>query len=507
MALWKGKLLGSFIDARTIPTGTSIEADLAIIGGGPSGIAIAMALASTRLRVVLLESGGMSFDTKTQSLYDGVLEGDPYLSLGVSRLRFLGGSSNHWGGWCRPLDAIDFEARDWLAHSGWPITKKDLSQHFAKAQALCEAGPLLYEHAAARAKAIGEPLDLGEGGVTTRFFQFSKTHDGILPTHFGERYAADLKKISRLTVYLQANVTRLGLDHTAKKLQEIDVATLNGKKLKVKAKAAVLATGAIETARLLLASNDVNKTGVGNSEDMVGRFFADHPTPRDTATLVVFNGKLSPYYLGTQNLDGAIIRGGFFPSEAYRRLPGVMASSITVDSKVELDAIGKAAVAETAKALGVDASDAVAFSLGSGMEIVPDPDRRLTLDRARDRLGMPRIKLEMKIAEEDFAAFRKTLTELGRQLLVSRTGLIKLNLKTRAEWLDSLDWGNHHMGTARMSADPKKGVVDANLKVHEVANLYVAGSSVFPTYGAANPTVNLLSLALRLAEHLKGVLK
>ncbi len=499
--------MAAFIDARTVPSGTVIDADLVLIGGGPVSISMALALANTRLRVVLLESGGMTFEAKTQALYEGPKTGAPYLTLEASRLRYLGGSSNHWGGWCRPLDAIDFEARSWLAYSGWPITKKDIDRYFVKAHSLCEAGTLLYDRAADYAAALGAPVPLASGGVTTRFFQFSKTRDGILPTHFGERYAPELKKVPHLSVYLQANVTRLGLDKSGSKIAEIDVATLNGKKFKVRPKAAVLATGAIESARLLLASNDVRSAGVGNSHDMVGRFFADHPTPRDSATIILFDGRLAPYYGAAQPVNGAIVRAGFFPSEAYRRAHDVMASSVTVDSKAELDDFGRAAVAATANALDVNASHAVAYSLGCGMEITPDPERRFTLDSERDALGMPKAKLHMKIADADFDRLRLTLKELGRQLLAARIGMIKLNQTGRADWLASLDWGNHHMGTARMSADPKTGVVDANLKVHSVANLYVAGSAVFPTYGAANPTVNLLALALRLADHLKGVLK
>jgi choline dehydrogenase-like flavoprotein len=240
---------------------------------------------------------------------------------------------------------------------------------------------------------------------------------------------------------------------------------------------------------------------------MVGRFFADHPTPRDSATIVLFNGNLAPYYGEAQSVNGAIVRAGFFPSEAFRRAHAVMGASATVDGKVDLDVFGRAAVAATANALGVDASRAVAYSLGCGMEITPDPDRRITLNSERDALGVPKAALHMTIADADFAHLRLTLKELGRQLLAARIGMIKLNQSTPSDWLATLDWGNHHMGTARMSADPKEGVVDSNLKVHDVANLYIAGSSVFPTYGAANPTVNLLALALRLADHLKSVLK
>jgi choline dehydrogenase-like flavoprotein len=499
--------VGAFIDARTVPSGTVVQADLAIIGGGPVGIAIALALAKTPLKIVLLESGGMSFDAKTQALYDGSKVGTPYVTLEASRLRYLGGSSNHWGGWCRPMDAIDFEERTWMPYSGWPITKKDVDRYFVKAHELCEAGTLYYDGAGKVTGDLGPRLALGPGGLTTRWFQFSRMHGSVLPTHFGERYAGDLKKQAKLTVYLQANVTRLGLGRAGSAISELDVATLDGKKFTVKPKAAVLATGAIESARLLLASNDVNTAGIGNNHDLVGRFFADHPCPRDNATLVLFDGKIAPYYLGNQVAHGAILRAGLFPSEDFRRSQAVMASSITVEGKIDLDDVGKAAVAVTAAALGVDASNAVAHSLGCGMEVTPDPDRRLTLDASRDALGMPKLKLHMRLADQDFAKYRLTLKELGRQLLESRAGMLKLNSRTRDEWFGSLDWGNHHMGTTRMSADPRKGVVNADLKVHDVANLYVAGSSVFPTYGAANPTINLLALALRLADHLKGAVK
>jgi choline dehydrogenase-like flavoprotein len=497
--------LSAFIDARSVPEGTVLQPDLAIVGGGPAGISLALALADTPLHMILLESGGMNFDARTQALYGGPVVGAPYRGLDASRLRYLGGSTNHWGGWCRPLDEIDFEERSWLPHSGWPFRRKAIERHLLRAQSLCEAGPWLYEDAGKLVASIGAALPLGQGGVVTRWFQFSKMRGSVLPTHFGERYGDDLKRVRNLSTYLHANVTRLGLNAAARKIDQLDVATLGGRKFKIKPKIAVLAMGAIETARLMLASNDVMTAGAGNANDLVGRFFADHPIPRDTATLVLFDGRLAPFYQNNTDLVGAIVRAGLFPSENYRRANAVMDSSTTIEDKVALDDLGKAAVAATAAAFGVDAGQAVAFSLGCGMEVAPDPDRRITLDTKRDALGMPRSKLHMRIADSDFANFRATLKELGRQLLASRVGMLRLNLKERGQWLEGLDWGNHHMGTTRMQADPKKGVVDANLQVHGLANLFVAGSAVFPTYGAANPTVNLLALTLRLADHLKGL--
>jgi choline dehydrogenase-like flavoprotein len=497
--------LSAFIDARAVPSGQAVETDLAIVGGGPVGISLALLLAGAHFRVMLLESGALEFDEKTQDLYKGTLAGDAYLPLEASRLRYLGGSSNHWGGWSRPLDEADFEKREWLPHSGWPFSRKTLMPYFARAQALCETGSYLYDGVK---RQLTEPeIALGEGGIDTRWFQFSKTKNDVLPTHFGERYANDLKRIGNLRVYVNANVTRLRLARDGNRLKTIKVATLNGKRFTVKSKFVVLATGGIEVPRLMLASNDVKRCGVGNENDLVGRFFADHPCPRDVGTLVIFDGRMPGYYLGTVPVRGTVMRASFTPREDYRLKHPVMGSQTTVEYRDELDAIGKAAVAATASALGVASSHAAVFALGCGLEPAPDPDRRLTLDHARDALGMPRLKLSMRINDADFAHYRKSLAELGRQLLAARVGMLRLNLKERGQWLEGLDWGNHHMGSTRMHVDPKQGVVDATGKVHSVDNLYIAGSSVFPTYGASNPTINLIALTVRLAEHLKGLFK
>jgi len=499
--------LSAFIDARTIPSGAILQPDLAIIGGGPAGITLALALAHSPLKVMLFESGGMDFDAKTQSLYAGKVSGTSYLPLDASRMRYLGGGSNHWGGWCRPLDPIDFEQRAWVPHSGWPFGITELKPYFARAQALVEAGAWRYDEAAKAMTDAAKPLPLGAGGVYTSWFQFSKQRGSILPTHFGERYAAELKRVANLKLFLHANATKLHMAANVASLEQFDVATLNGRKFSVKPRMTVLALGAIENARLMLASRDVAVAGVGNANDLVGRFFADHPIPRDTATLVSFAGDIASYYFNAWDMEGALLRAAFAPRDDFKRSRKVLGSLTTVESPVELDELGKAAVVSTALALGVDASGAKAFSIGCGLELQPDPERRLTLTGEHDLLGMPRLKLSNQVADADFARYRLTMKELGRQLLAARSGMIRLNYDTRAEWLSALDWGDHHLGTTRMHGDPKQGVVDANSRVHGMANLFVAGSGVFPTYGASNPTMNLVALTLRLADHLKAVMR
>ena len=499
--------MNPFIDARTLPSKTELAPDLAIIGGGPAGITLALALAHTPIRIMLFESGGLDFDPATQALYAGSEDGVRYLPLDASRMRYLGGSSNHWGGWTRPLEAIDFEQRDWVPHSGWPFGIEALRPYFKRAQSLVECGGWYYDKASDLMAAQAPLLRLADGGVYTSWFQFSKTRDGVLPTHFGERYGEDLKRIPNLRVLLQANATAINLAADAASVESVTVATLNGKRFTVKPKLTVLGLGAIENARLLLASNGVAAAGVGNGNDLVGRFFADHPIPRDTATLVSFAGDLPGYYFNGTQANDAIVRATFAPTEEFKRSRKVLGSLTTIENPVELDETDKAAIVTAALAVGADASYAKAFSLGCGLELEPEPERRLTLTASRDALGMPRLRLQNRVSDSDFQRYRDTVKELGRQLLAAGSGMIRLNYSTRSEWENALDWGDHHLGTTRTHVDPKQGVVDANLKVHGIANLYVAGSGVFPTYSASNPTMNLVALTLRLAGHLRGVLR
>ncbi|MBV9418942.1 MAG: GMC family oxidoreductase [Alphaproteobacteria bacterium] len=419
-------------------------------------------------------------------------------------MRYLGGGTNHWGGWTRPLDPIDFEQRDWMPYSGWPFGIETLKPYFPRAQALTECGTWSYDNADAQMDALLPMLKLGAGGVYTSWFQFSKTRNSELPTRFGQRYADDLKHIPNLKVYLHANATALHLSPNAQSLDSFDVATLNGHKFSVKPKRTVLAMGAIENARLMLASNDIAAAGIGNANDLVGRFFADHAIPRDTATLVTFSGQLAGYYFNPTPVNGAILRAALSPTQDFIRQKHVLGSLSTIEYPAEMDDLAKAAVTTTALALGVDASAARAFSVGCGLEVSPHPERRFTLSTERDALGLPRLKFTNHVADSDFESYNTTMRELGRQLLAAGTGMVRLNYHSRAEWEKSLDWGNHHMGTTRMHVDPKQGVVDANGRVHGMSNLYVAGSGVFPTYGSSNPTMNLVALTLRLADHLKA---
>lgn len=140
----------------------------------------------------------------------------------------------------------------------------------------------------------------------------------------------------------------------------------------------------------------------------------------------------------------------------------------------------------------------------SSCEQAPHPDSRVTLDGERDALGMPRVVLDWRLSPIDrhtiAFAFRRSVDGL------TQAGLGQVTLEPWIETpdLDSgeFEGGYHHMGTTRMSDTPTSGVVDRHCRVHGVHNLYIAGPSVFPTSGCANPMLTIVALALRLAGHL-----
>lgn len=185
------------VDARSIPSGTTIETDLCIIGAGAAGITLAREFIAADIRVALLESGGMEFDSETQELYEGQNIGQDFDDTSVSRLRFFGGTTNHWGGYCLPFDAIDFEPRDDFPHHGWPFTKAELDPWYARAQQVCRLGP--YDYRPAR---WGFP----PGKILAPFAgpDFESKVFQENPLRFGPVYAPELRAAPRVTVYLYA---------------------------------------------------------------------------------------------------------------------------------------------------------------------------------------------------------------------------------------------------------------------------------------------------------------
>ncbi len=513
-----------FVDGRQVPEGTEIETDLAIIGGGAAGITIAREFAGTGVRVALIESGGFDFDADTQALYEGEIGGVDY-TLDGSRLRYFGGSTNHWGGWCRPLEKEDFEKRDWVPHSGWPITRGDLDPYYPRAAEICQLHSTNFDDPKGwKTDKPVEPLPLAGDEVMTRFFIYSP------PTRFGEVYRPDIKKAENVTCYLNSNVLEILPTENAAEVDHLRVATLQGNGFTVRPKTVVLATGGIENARMLLLSNSIAKAGLGNQNDLVGRYFMEHPHIPYPADILITDEKLVPAFYRTYTpVEKAVMRGCFMFTPEYLARTGRLGTVMTFYPREEVKTAytpskdgdvtpEKKAEREAAHKLDAGILQAIRsstalpakndtlgwrFGIGCASEQHPNPDSRITLSDEKDALGLQRTKLTWRLKGTDATSLHQNVRALARAWGGWGEGRIRIIFQDREEWTEAEGWGNHHMGSTRMAADARQGVCDADCRVHGMSNLYIAGSSVYPTTGTVNPTLTLVALAVRMADHLK----
>jgi hypothetical protein len=269
-----------FIDANTLEDGFRAEADVCIVGAGAAGITLAVALAATGTDVVLLESGGLVPDAPTQALSD-TIDRDPRFPFTSTRLRYFGGSTNHWGGLCRALDEDDFLVRPWIGESGWPFRRAELVPYYERALPMLEI-PRAFS------------LDDLDRARPDRPYLVARDHPGFTPlvwlqsppTMMGERYRDAIAEDPHVRCLLHANAVEISMDAGGRHATGIRMATLGGRRASIAAKRYVLCAGAIENARLLLLSDSVVPGGIGNGHDLVGRCFMTHFGVGGTLALV-----------------------------------------------------------------------------------------------------------------------------------------------------------------------------------------------------------------------------
>lgn len=522
-----------YIAAADLPEAARLEADLCIVGGGAAGITIARAFIASGYSVVLLESGTEHFETATQMLYAGRSLGSPPLQILTSRIRYLGGSTNQWAGWCLPLDPIDFEDRPGLAYRGWPFGRAALDPWYAKAQKVLQLGPYDYRLADRGIPESRVPAPFKGPLFISRMLQISP------PTRFGTAYGPELRRAGNVRVCLDANLLGFDCDAAGQRVEQARVGSLAGRRFTVAARHYVLATGGIENARLLLLSGpQVNgePAGLGNAHDLVGRTLMAHLEylPGTVAVADPYTDfRFVTPWAGLTDRDGRFQTFQALSEDSLRRLelPNLKIHWIfeyatgqrTIDALSRLMRLsGPTRMADLGTVAG-DPGAAAGFlwrKLTGGQpypvralrahfssEPMPNPDSQVRLGSERDALGQRQVEVAWRTSAFDLDAAARTLRLLGGEL--GRTGFGRLHapmLEGAPAWPDSLYGDQHHMGTTRMHDDPRRGVVNANCRVHGLANLFVAGSSVFPTAGAANPTLTIVALALRLGEHLRALL-
>ncbi|SDO26666.1 Choline dehydrogenase [Methylobacterium phyllostachyos] len=578
-----------FLDLENCPDGEIAQCgtfDLIVVGGGAAGLTIVRELLGQGLRIALVESGGFEQTERHEDLNAVEVSGDlldprlqnarrafhgPQLKFwnedtqrfGV-RCRVLGGSTEGWAGKVAPFDEVDFETREWIADSGWPLARADLMPYLDRAAEHLDLGPLIADRGFWASAKIPEPGPIGRLQSFHPFFwQFARSRSHLTDVM---RLGADFRSLrdSDVVVFLNATATSISVADQRVTGISVTPSLTGGKVFGLSAPHVVLSGGAIENARLLLVAKRQLGSVLGDAHDVIGRYLTDHPSVeigsfkaehRDAAA------KILGFYPLQRNLRIYMYSHGLaLRPERQRklRLPNMAVFAVTqiseADPLVALARLGrgksKNVIADLGLVLGnlhlvvttlgrklvnyrkiplrlrrliADAAVKIDANFvardyqarGRGRKIdgltirligeqPPRPNNRVELSERCDRHGIPLARVcwssdgELRAAivrfahllSEDFAAAGLEGFELAPEVAGDPGRLLIHDMA-------------HTAGTTRMGSDPKTSVVDVDCQLHDVAELYVAGASVFPTSGHANPTLMILALAIRLADHLR----
>ncbi|MCC5865983.1 MAG: GMC family oxidoreductase [Wenzhouxiangella sp.] len=462
----------------------ALEAQVCVVGGGPAGIVTALELARLGVAVVLIEAGGKDGPGAGETSYAGSSAGRPYPVQG-SRLRWLGGTSNHWGGWVRPLDPTDFLDKPALELPAWPIRHADLQPWYELADSWCEVATQGYEFGQLGLEGTGRVFDLAAGkDFQNGFFRVSP------PTRFGQRYRSEIAESSALDCW--TDLTVVEMIQSADRVRQLRAVSTDGAETRIRADHFVLAMGGLEVPRLLLAQSEVP----GNQSGLVGACFMDHFGIRP-GRLLAAGGLMYRMF----DWDGQTIIPMLRPAAqllAGEALPNACIMLAATRPEPSLPPVYWSNQAIS----GLEEGEAMTYDVVFINEPVPDPRSRITLVDERDSFGLPRLQLHWQLPADSFQPALKLVDRFRHFVGQEAIG--------RFQWLQRAGLpedqtpgiGYHHMGTTRMSATPDAGVTDPNCRIWDRENLYVASSSLFPTAGYANPTLTICALASRLARHL-----
>jgi len=551
------------LDLRSLPADSELSAEVCVVGSGPAGMTLAAELASGGVEVLVLESGGRDIDPQTSSLNETENVGAQRVAEHERvRTRAFGGTSRIWSGRCGALDELDYEPRSWVPHSGWPITAADMSPYLDRARPYLNIGPNVYDDSfleLANQRQTRPPL---EPPLVPYFWQVSRSRtEAGLPTRF-DRDLPTAGAADAIRVLLHATVTHINTDADGSVVRSLEASCAGGPTATITARVVVLATGAIENARLLLASDRDIPGGVGNANDLVGRYLMDHPgsviatikpeaawSLRDRFGRYWLDGPegrhvyiagiaLSPEFQRAEELLNCSAFVEEYPApddpfHAAQRLLCRLRGQPVPEEEIEVASFWRHEISAFfgRRPSGLGDVKSILRHLPSVIagayrirrlhrpplfragavhvycltEQLPDRDSRVTLSDRRDDLGMRVARLDWRIAEAEVRSVRRLGELLGDAL--ERVGEPR---PVPQPWLSAEDWRAgmtdraHPIGTTRMADDPREGVVDRNCAVHGVRGLYVAGSSTFPTSGHVNPTEMIVALSIRLADHIKN---
>jgi choline dehydrogenase-like flavoprotein len=546
---------------RDIITEDLLNSDFCIIGSGPSGISIALELAKAKRKVILI-SGGIKFEnSKNQNLYIGkIAKKSTHEPLEENRRRVFGGTSTVWGGRCIPFDKIDFEKRDWIPFSGWPISYEELVPYYKQANSILKAGYFEYdlnEDSKIHYKEIFEGFDNDE-------IQSNKLEKWSTPVNFAVDYFDELEKNPFIKVLIDTHVIKI---ENANEKEVISSVLVSNRKInfQIFSKYFVLSCGGIENPRILLSSkNKFHPNGIGNDFDVVGRYYMSHflgfmvdlmPKNRkkivfdferdndnvyfrrrwwitDTTQKKEKIGNLIFFLHNSQDVDGHrepifslvfLIKFIFIliRDKSLKKIKLRLSENKEV-LKVHLNILFRNIWKQIPQIVFLffmrfkkrrlpfilPSINTSKLGLFFQSEQVPNPESKITLSENEfDEFGIPRAVVDINFTELDLKTITKAhkifLEQFDSKNLGTYTIYQESLEKSISKLVLNFNSAAHHLGTTRMSDDVRFGVVDKNCKVHGITNLYISGSSVFPTGSHANPTLTNVALSLKLADHLK----
>lgn len=485
--------------------------DVCVVGAGPAGITLARRLAGQGARVALMEGGGLEISAESQALYEGDIVGEEYFPLDITRLRYFGGTSNHWTGYCRELLPEDFLPRAGDPWSGWPITKADLDPYQAEADAILDLPP-----------ATVAPLYDVPG---EDFRGFEMRHSP--PTRFGDKYRGEIAASTRISLGLNANLVdlRLGEDGAvaAAVFRSYDPGSPD---LEVAATTCVLCLGGLENPRALLNANRQRPAGLGNEHDLVGRFFCEHlhyvigEVLLEAPLAAKIKLTPTPAFREREGVTNFVLQAQTFdfgePLVLYKEVLRSIPCATPFTERLAREVLGRSLYCrgrgvggwleqreERAAVLADPRTDLLVRC-----EQALDPESRVSLSDSVDAFGLRRMVLDWRISDADYRTMQVGAAAFGAYAAEQSIGRLRVADWLLAEdpqvppWPEAETGGHHHLCTTRMSDDPRRGVVDGTGRVHGVPNLYLAGSSTFATGSWINPTYTIVQLALRLGDHL-----
>jgi choline dehydrogenase-like flavoprotein len=467
---------------------SGFQPQVCVTGSGPAGVTVARELAASGIPVVIFEAGGLELSAESQEFYEGVTEGDPYFDLDVTRLRYFGGSSNHWAGWCRVMDAMDFQAKPHVPHSGWPIQRTDVEPFLDTTHDLLELVPFKAD----------KPISDG-----IRWVQLIKSP----AVRFGEKFRDEIAKSGEIALVLNTYVSELVGD--GKKVTSAKLWSGGTDGGEFSAGTFVVCTGGLENSRLLLWSNLQSSGGVVPEAAALGRYWMEHPQ---------FEGGDAILFDSSMFEHDATGEAFFSPTPMAIAERQIMNFGIRL---IERPYPGLKAMIADLACQAPETAEWVAAGLGQhlrcaaqlyvGWEQSPVFENHVALhETEKDAAGVPRIDLHWKKGALERHTLLEGLKLFGETLVKNNAGRVRIEdwVVNGRDYPDDQELaGHHHMGGTRMGDNPKTSVVDRNCKVHGMENLYIGGSSVFTTSGQCNPTTTIVALALRLGAHLGDTLK